>query len=97
MGNDPPQFSIFWHGRRSCAAICQITRKGEAIIGIGKLVFGSIDLFSLHARGSSLREHSGQQARSSVLTITVRFGARSPTAVVCSRELVSCGNGGTLP
>ena len=24
------------------------------------------------------------------------YGAGSPTAVVCSRELVSCGNGGTL-
>ena len=26
----------------------------------------------------------------------VSYGADSPTAVVCSRELVSCGNGGTL-
>ena len=24
------------------------------------------------------------------------YGAGSPTAVLCSRELVSCGNGGTL-
>ena len=37
------------------------------------VLFGSIALFSLHARGSSLRQHSRQQARSSVLTITVRF------------------------
>ena len=59
------------------------------------VVFGSIALFSLHARGSSLRQHSRQQARSSVLTIIVQSGsydAGSPTAVVCSREMVSCGN-----
>ena len=27
MGDDPPQFSIFRRGRRSCAATCQITRE----------------------------------------------------------------------
>ena len=54
MGNDPPQFSIFRHGRRSCAATCQITREGGAIIDVCIVVFGSIALVSLHARGSSL-------------------------------------------
>ena len=54
MGNDPPQVSIFRHGRRSCAATCQITREGGAIIDICTAVFGSIVLVSLHARGSSL-------------------------------------------
>ena len=60
MGNDPPQFSVFRHGRRSCAATCQITREDGAIIDICNIcimimvVFGSIALFSLHARGSSL-------------------------------------------
>ena len=54
-GGRLPQFSIFRHGRRSCAATCQITRReDEAIIDICKVVFGSIALFSLHARGSSL-------------------------------------------
>ena len=53
-GGRPPQFSIFRHGRRSCAATCQITRKDGAIIDICVVVFGSIALFSLHARGSSL-------------------------------------------
>ena len=52
--NDPPQFSIFRHGRRSCAATCQINREGGAIVDICIVVFGSIALFSLHARGSSL-------------------------------------------
>ena len=56
MGNDPPQFSIFKHGRRSCSATCQIPREGRVIIdtGICIVVFGSIALVSLHARGSSL-------------------------------------------
>ena len=54
MGNDPPQFSIFRHGRRSCAATCQTTREGGAIIDICIFVVGSIALVSLHARGSSL-------------------------------------------
>ena len=54
MGNDPPQFSIFRHGRRSCAAICQTTREDWAIIDVCMVVFGSIAPFSLHARGSSL-------------------------------------------
>ena len=54
MGNDLPQFSILRHGRLSCAATCQITREDGAIIDIREVVFGSIALFSLHARGSSL-------------------------------------------
>ena len=54
MGNDPPQFSIFRHERRSCAATCQITREDGAIIDIFMVDFGSIALVSLHARGSSL-------------------------------------------
>ena len=41
--------------------------------GISIVVFGSIALVSLHARGSSLLQHSRHQARSSVLTVTVRF------------------------
>ena len=54
VGNDPPQISIFRHERRSCAATCQITREGGAIIDICFVAFGSIALASLHARGSSL-------------------------------------------
>ena len=54
MGNDPPQFSIFRLGRRSCAATRQITREGGAIIDNCIVVFGWIALVSLHARGSSL-------------------------------------------
>ena len=45
MGNDPPQFSIFRHGHRSCAATCQITtREDGAIIDNCMVVFGSIAL-----------------------------------------------------
>ena len=51
-GERPP--AIFRHGRRSFAATCQITREGGATIDICFVVFGSIALFSLHARGSSL-------------------------------------------
>ena len=54
MGNDPQQFPMFRHGRRSCAATCQITREDGAIIAMYTVVFGLIALFSLHARGSSL-------------------------------------------
>ena len=54
MGNDPLQFSIFRHGRGSCAATCGTVREAVAIIDICMVVFGSIALFSLHARGSSL-------------------------------------------
>ena len=39
MRNDPPQFSIFRRGRRSCAATCQITREYGAIIDICKVFF----------------------------------------------------------
>ena len=46
--------AMFRHGRRSCAATCQITREDGATINICMVVFGSIALFSLHARGSSL-------------------------------------------
>ena len=55
-GERPPAIfkNIFRHGRRSCAATCQITREGAAIIAICMVVFGSIALFSLHSRGSSL-------------------------------------------
>ena len=51
-GERPPR--IFRYGRRSCAATCQITREGGAIIDICTVVFGSIATFSLHARWSSL-------------------------------------------
>ena len=54
MGNDPPQFSIFMHEHRSCAATCEITPEDGAIIGLCMVVFGSIALFSLHACGPSL-------------------------------------------
>ena len=44
-GERPPAISIFRHGRRSCAATCQITREDGAIIDICMVVFGSIALF----------------------------------------------------
>ena len=51
------QFSGTGVGRRSCDATCQITREGGAIIDnciVVFVVFGSIALVALHARGSSL-------------------------------------------
>ena len=56
-GERPPQFSISRHGRGSCGATCQITRAGGAISDTSSIcivIFGSIALVSLHARGSSL-------------------------------------------
>ena len=53
-GERPPAILIFRHGRRSCAATCQINREAGAIIDFCMVFFGSIALLSLHARGSSL-------------------------------------------
>ena len=53
-GERTPEIFSFGHGRSSCAATCQITREGGAISDICIVVFGSIALVSLHARGSSL-------------------------------------------
>ena len=54
-GTTPRNFQFSGTGvvAQSCAATCQITRKDGAIIDT-LVVFGSIALFSLHARGSSL-------------------------------------------
>ena len=49
-GERPPQFSIFSHGHSGCAATCQITREGGAIIDLCIVVFGPIALVSLHSR-----------------------------------------------
>ena len=56
MGNDPPQFSIFRHAGDVAALqpVKQLGREGGEIIDICIVVFGSIALVSLHARGSSL-------------------------------------------
>ena len=40
MENDPPRILIFRHGRRSCAATCQINREGGAIIDICTTWYG---------------------------------------------------------
>ena len=158
MGNDSPQFPIFRHGRRSCAATCPITRKGGAVIDICIIVFLVRMLFfhcmpadrhsdstpdsgrvrlcrppegmrwsmtvltsSSHRAGQGVsQDHFGSLIHHMVLEITlgshfrlrshfsensVRLWARlpcgsydagSPTTVVRSRELVSCGNGGAL-
>ena len=73
-GERPPAiFNNFLHGRSSCAVTCRITREDGAIIEVCFVVFGTTTPVSLHARGSSLWQRSRQQARSSKLTITVRF------------------------
>ena len=56
MGNDPPKFSIFRHGRRATWQITREGGEGGVIIdtGICIAVFGSIALVSLRVRGSSL-------------------------------------------
>ena len=54
MGNNLLGFSIFRQGRSNCAAACQITREGGAIIAVCIGVLCSLALVSLHARGLSL-------------------------------------------
>ena len=94
-GNGPPQFSIFRHGRRSCAATCQIIRR--SLISV---LWFMVPLFLFHCmpagRHSDSTPDSRRIRRYSRLLPCGSYGACSPTAVVCSRELVSCGNGGTL-
>ena len=51
-GNDPPQSSIFWRRRHSCAASWHITGEGGAVIIICIVAFSSSALVSLHACGS---------------------------------------------
>ena len=91
----PPQFSIFRHGRRSCAATCQITREDGAIIDIRMVVFGSIALHCIPAGRHSDSIPDSRRVRVCSRLPSGSYGAGSPTAVVCSREVVSCGNGGT--
>ena len=97
MGNDPPQFSIFRHGRRSCAATCQITREDGAIIDICEVVLVRLVFFHCMPAG----RHSDSTPHSRRVRLCSRLpcgscSAGNPPAVVCSREFISCGNGGTL-
>ena len=58
--------------------------------------FGSIALYSLHARGRlSDSIPDSKRVRLRIRLPCGSYGAGSPTAVVCGRNLVSCGNGGT--
>ena len=98
-GNDPPQFSIFRNGRRSCAATCQITREDGVIIDIFMVWYLVRSLLFLCMPAG---RHSDSTLDSRRVRLCSRLpggsygGAGSPTALVCSRQLVSCGNGGTL-
>ena len=97
MGDDPPQLSIFRYGRCSCAATCQITRENGAIMDICMVVFVRLLFFHCIPAG----RHSDSTPGSRRVRLCSRlscdsYGAGSPTVVVCSRELVSCGNGGTV-
>ena len=98
MGNDPPQFSIFRHdGRSGCAATCQITRESGAIIVICIVVLARLLLFHCMTAGrhSDSTPDSGSVRLCSRLTCD-SYGAGSPNAVFCSRELVSFKNVGTI-
>ena len=53
-GERPPAIFNFQRGGRSGTATCQITREDGAITDVWMVGFGSIALFSLHARWSSL-------------------------------------------
>ena len=96
MGNDPPHFSgtSVVH---SCAVTCQITREDVAIIDICMVV--SIRLLCFHYMAAGRQSDSTPDTKYVRLCSRFRcgsYGAGSPTAVVCSRELVSCGNRGNL-
>ena len=99
MGNDPPQISIFRHGRRSCAATCQITGEGGAIIGTWYLFGGFWFDCLFHCMPAGRHSDSTPDSRRVRLLYSRlpcgSYGAGSPIAVVCSRDLVCCGNGGT--
>ena len=97
MRNDPPQFSIFRHGRRSCSATCQITREDGAIIDI--CVWFLVRLLSFHCMPVGRQSDSTPDSRRARLCSRLpcgSYGAGSPTAVVCSFELASCGDGGVF-
>ena len=73
-GTTPRNFQISGKGVVAALQPVRQPRKTRrSLIFVRMVFFGSIALFSLHARGSSLGQHSKQQACSSVLTITVRF------------------------
>ena len=92
------QFSGTGVVAQSCAATCQMTRKDGAIMEIlnGGFWF-DCPFFQCMPTG----RHSGSTPDIGRVRLCSRLpcglhGAGSPTSVVCSRELVSCGNGGTL-
>ena len=92
--------TIFRHGRRSCAATCQITRENVAIIDICMVVFGSIALFftacwrvvtltALQTAAVFVCAHDYRAVP------TVQAVLQTATAVVCSHDLVIVvGTGG---
>ena len=78
-----------------------MTREDGAIIDICMVVFGSIALFftacprvvtltALQTAGVFVCAHDYRAVR------TVQAALQTATAVVGSRDLVNCGNGGTL-
>ena len=89
--------AIIRHGRRSCAATCQITREGGAIIDTCTVVFGFlVPLLLFHCMPADRHSDSTPDSRRVRLYSRLpcgSYGAGSPTAVGCSRELVSCGDG----
>ena len=99
QGKRPP--AMFRHGRRSCAAACQITRADVVINDVCMVVFGSIalaftscprvvTLTTLQTAVVFIYAHDFRAVR------TVQAARQTATAVVFSCELVSCGNVGIL-
>ena len=98
-GATPRNFQFSGAGVVAALQPVKITREDGAIINIFKVVFWFdcsfftacprvVNLTALQTAGTFVCAHDYRAAR--------RYGAGSPTAVVCSRELVRCGNGGTL-
>ena len=96
-GERPP--AIFNFQARASQLRCNLSNNSGsgAIIDTYIVGLGSIALVSLHARWSS----SDSNPDSRLVGVCSRlpcgsYGAGIPIAVGCGRELVSCGNWGTL-
>ena len=96
MGNDPPNFQFSRTGVvAALQPIKQLGKAGRSVIFVSWFL---VRLLLFHC--ISTGRHSDSTPDSRLVRLSSRlpcgsYGEDSPTAVLCSRELVSCGNGGT--
>ena len=99
-GTTPRKFKFSGTSVVAALATCQLTREEGAIIDICTLVWWFlVRLLLFHCMPAGRHSDSTRDRRRVRLCSRLPcgpYGAGIPTAVVRSRELVSCGNGGTL-